>query len=92
MGGIYYLDLSPKEQGDDLEPARQIVRALSEIRDGEGVRHTAADGEYTDVEDRAAFAWKFEYIDFEDREAALKALAIDLKNIDDDWNDCLSIG
>ena len=89
MGGIYYLDVSLKGQGADLGRAKQIVRALGEIRDGKGYRVNGRMLEYTGLEDRAAETWKFEYIDFEDRAAALKALAVDLDRIDGDWRDCL---
>lgn len=86
----YLLDIALK--GNDAANARQIVQALGEIRDGKGFSFDAEQFRYTDIEDRAVNAWKFEYPDSEDRDAALEALALDLDRIDPDWRDCLSVG
>lgn len=90
MAGIYYLDVWLKD-GDNGR-ARQIVSALGEKRDGKGFVAHIPEVMYTDLGNRAADAWKFEYIDFEDRAAALKSLAVDLDRIDAGWRDCLVIG
>jgi hypothetical protein len=90
-GGIlYYLDITLKV--GDAAHAREIVQVLGEKRDGNGFGADARKAHYTDLEDRAANAWKFEYLDFEHRAAALKALAVDLERIDGEWRDCLIIG
>ena len=91
MADIHYLDVGLKT--DDVgRRARPIIQALGEIRDGKGFRVAGARVEFTDLKDRGVDAWKFEYVDFADRAAALKALAIDLDRIDEDWRDCLLIG
>ncbi len=87
---FYFLDIALK--GSDAANARQIVKALGEIRDGKGFSVEAEEARYTDIEDRAVNAWKFEYLDFEDRDAALEALTLDLDRIDPDWHDCLIVG
>ena len=88
---FYFLDIALK--GDNAANARQIVQALGEIRDGKSFNADARKGRYyTDIEDRAANAWKFLYLDFEGRDAALEALAVDLNRIDADWRDCLIVG
>ena len=87
---LYFLDIALK--GDNAADARQIVQALGEIRDGKGFSADAQNFYYTDIEDRAVNAWKFWYIDFENRDAALEALAVDLNRIDADWRDCLIVG
>jgi hypothetical protein len=86
---FYYLDIVIK--GEDDPHARHIVQALGEKRDGKGYCDPRQI-EYVDVDDRNAIAWKFEYIEFEDRVAALKALAVDLDRVDGQWRDCLIIG
>jgi hypothetical protein len=86
---FYYLDIALK--GNNAGNARQIVTALGEIRDGKGFSVVAEEARYTDIEDRAVNAWKFEYLDFKDRDAALEALRLDLDRIDPDWRDCLIV-
>ena len=86
---FFFLDIALKS--DDDANGRQIVRALGEQRDGKGFFPDGRKVPYTDVEDRAVNAWKFEYIDFEDRAAALKSLVVDLDRIDAGWRDCLVI-
>ena len=55
---FYFLDIALK--GDNAANARQIVQALGEIRDGKSFNADAREGRYyTDIEDRAANAWKF---------------------------------
>jgi len=88
-GILYYLDIT---LDGDAARAREIVQALGEKRAGRGVSADDRTIQYTDLEDRAVNAWKFEYLDFEDRAAALKALAVDLDRIDGEWRDCLSVG
>lgn len=90
MADIHYLDVGLK--ADDVGRARPIIQALGEIRGGKGISANAGRIEYIDLDDSASNAWKFEYVDFEDRAAALKALALDLDRIDEDWRDCLLIG
>jgi hypothetical protein len=85
---FYYLDIVIK--GEDDAHARHIAQALGEKRDGKGYCDPRK-VEYVDVDDRDAIAWKFEYIEFEDRVAALKALAVDLDRVDGHWRDCLII-
>ena len=87
---LYFLDIALKS--DDAANARQVVQALGAIREGKGYSVDAQRVQYTDIEDRAATAWKFEYLDFEGRDAALKALAADLDRIDPDWRDCVIVG
>ncbi len=87
---FYFLDIALKGSNDAAN-ARQIVTALGKIRDGKGFELVAEAARYTDIEDRAVNAWKFEYLGFEDRDAALEALTLDLDRIDPDWRDCLIV-
>lgn len=85
---LYYLDIRLKD--GDVHRARQIVRSLGETRGGKSFREVDERVEYTAIEDPASGAWKFEYIDFEDRAAALKVLAMELDRIDKGWRSCLT--
>jgi hypothetical protein len=86
---FFFLDITLKGDGD--ANARQIVRALGEQRAGKGFFPDAREAHYTDPEDPTVNAWKFEYVDFEDRAAALESLVVDLDRIDAGWRDCLVI-
>ena len=86
---LFFLDITLK--GDDDANVRQIVRALGKQRAGKGFFPDGRKVPYTDLEDRTVNALKFEYIDFEDRAAALKSLVVDLDRIDAGWRDCLVI-
>jgi hypothetical protein len=87
---IYYLDIGLKD--GDVDRAKQIVQSLGEIKDGKGFLDSDGQTRYTDLEDPVSSAWKFEYVDFEDRTAALEALATDLDRIDEGWRSCLIVG
>jgi hypothetical protein len=86
---IFYLDIAL--QDGDSDRARRIIRRLGETRSGKGVRASTFRVDYTYLEDRDAIAWKVEYIGFEDRNAALEALADDFDRLDSGWRDCFSI-
>ena len=86
---IYYLDIGLKD--GDVHRARQIVQSLGKTRDGKCFREIDEGVQYTSIEDPASSAWKFQYVDFEDRAAALKVLAMELDRIDEGWRACLTV-
>jgi hypothetical protein len=77
VGSIWDLDLAIKDPAADLQRARGIVDSLSKAQP---------------IRDIDGAAWKVEYVDFEDRAAALEALRYDLDSIDLDWTACLTCG
>jgi hypothetical protein len=76
VGSVWTLDVAATATAD-LEQVRRIIGVLGETRHVWG---------------EAGSTWKVDYLDFEDRDAALNALEADLGGIDARWGEALLIG
>jgi hypothetical protein len=77
VGSVYELHLAIKSPSAADERAKAILDKLSEQRQ---------------VEYLGGSWWRTDYVDFEDREAAARALHAELHAIDEHWGEVLAAG